>query len=97
MFSRVAAQEQTVTGGDFKIFSIAPDTVDTDMQAQTRKPDKSEFSWIDTFIGYKENGKLADPKWTARKYIEIIEHPNEIHEVVFSISEYEKMKQENKL
>jgi NAD(P)-dependent dehydrogenase (short-subunit alcohol dehydrogenase family) len=54
MLSRVAAQEQTVTGGDFKIFSIAPDTVDTDMQAQTRKPDKSEFSQLDTFIAIKK-------------------------------------------
>jgi len=93
LFSKTVALEQSITGGGYKIFSIGPGVVDTEMQDEIRKLDKSEFSRVDEFIGYKEKGQLADPKWIADEYIEIIDHSNDIKEVVFSINEYEKMKQ----
>lgn len=92
MFSRIVAQEQEITGGGVKIFSVAPGAVDTEMQTQTRMVDKNEFSLVEQFKAYQKEGHLTTPEYTAKKFIEIIEHSKQINEVVFSIGEFEKMK-----
>ncbi|RPI16267.1 MAG: SDR family NAD(P)-dependent oxidoreductase [Ignavibacteriae bacterium] len=92
MFSQVVAEEQKITGGDFKIFSVAPGVVDTKMQEQLRKTDKNEFSRVDDFIEYKEKGKLYEPEFVASVFADIINNANKIDEVIFSVSDYAKSK-----
>jgi benzil reductase ((S)-benzoin forming) len=90
MFSQVVAEEQKITGGDFKIFSVAPGIVDTKMQETLRSTSKEDFSRVKDFIDYKKKGNLASPEDVASVYIEIIDNAEEIEEVIFSINDYKK-------
>jgi benzil reductase ((S)-benzoin forming) len=92
MLSRAAAEEQKITGSDFKIVSVGPGVVDTDMQKELRDADEKEFSRRNDFIGYKQKGLYLTPENAAVKFIEIIENIGNINESVFSIREYEAMK-----
>lgn len=92
LFSRVAVEEQEITAGDFKIFSVAPGVVDTEMQSELRKTDKKDFSRVDDFIGYKENGQLYSPEFVASVFADIINNASKIDETVFSVSDFVKTK-----
>ncbi|MCH8903404.1 MAG: SDR family NAD(P)-dependent oxidoreductase [Bacteroidetes bacterium] len=87
IFSRVVELEQSIASLDqpFKVFSIAPGIVDTEMQEEIRTVDKSNFSRVQNFIDYKENGNLADPESIAKKFMRIIDQPEQFDEVVFSL------------
>jgi benzil reductase ((S)-benzoin forming) len=92
MFSRDIAEEQKITGLGFKIVSVGPGVVDTDMQKMLRASDENEFSRKDDFVAYKEKGQLYSTEYVSKKYIEILENINKINEIVFSIKEYESVK-----
>lgn len=91
MFSRVIAEEQKFTRGGFKIISVGPGVVDTNMQKMLRESDENEFSRKSDFVAYKEKGQLYSTEYVSKKYIEILENINNINEIVFSIKEYESM------
>lgn len=92
LFSSVVAEEQKITAGDFRIFSVAPGVVDTDMQSDLRKIDKKEFSRVDDFIGYKEKGQLYSTEYVASAFADIINGADKIDDVIFSVSDYMKNK-----
>ena len=97
MFSRVVDMEQGIRSEHastsihkgFKIFSIAPGVVDTQMQDEIRKASKEDFSTHEKFIDYKVNNGLSDPVSVSRKYFRVLENVGNIKEVVFSIKDYD--------
>ncbi len=97
MFTRVVDAEQKIkskhlkensTTG-FRIFSIAPGVVDTNMQIEIRSASTENFSRLNDFIGYKENNILAEPKNISEKYFKLLSNLNVIKDVSFSIKDYE--------
>jgi benzil reductase ((S)-benzoin forming) len=91
MFSRVVAEEQKVTSGDFRIVVISVGVVDTVMQKKLRDTDGNEFSRKQEFISYKEKGQIIQPEELARKLIQIIDNIDKINDVVFSIREFDQI------
>lgn len=97
MFSRVVDAEQKIRAEHasssihpgFKIFSIAPGVVDTEMQSEIRKASKEDFSSLEKFIEYKANHELLDPVMVSRKYFNILNNVDGIKEVLSSLKDYE--------
>lgn len=97
MFSRVVDLEQKVRvehaqeniHKSFKIFSIAPGVVDTNMQEEIREASSVDFSQLQDFISYKKDNKLADPRAVSQKYIKVLSNVNSIKEVLTSIKDYD--------
>ena len=91
LFTKVINLEQTITGEGFRILSVAPGVVDTQMQEMLRNSDSNEFSRLNDFVQYKKNGQLAEPKYIAYKYIEILSNMHILKEDVFSIKDLESI------
>ena len=97
MFSRVVDEEQKIRAQHpsssihkgFKIFSIAPGVVNTDMQDEIRSASKEDFSRLENFIEYKANNQLLEPATVSRKYFNILENVTEIKDVLSSLKDYE--------
>ena len=97
MVSRVVDLEQKVRAEHplenihkgFKIFSIAPGVVDTEMQEGIRAAEKSDFSRLEDFIAYKVNHKLTEPAVVSEKYIKLLENLSSIKDVLSSIKDYD--------
>lgn len=97
MFSRVVDAEQKVQSHHpaenihkgFKIFSIAPGVVDTEMQEGIRSANSEDFSRLEDFIGYKVNNQLSEPKAVSEKYMKLFENISSIKEVLSSIKDYD--------
>lgn len=87
MVSQVAADEQKKNGEGFRILSVAPGIVDTQMQTDIRKAKEHSFSRIEEFIDYKKSGKLADPAVVALKYVDLINNLHAISHVVISVND----------
>ncbi|MCB0409727.1 MAG: SDR family NAD(P)-dependent oxidoreductase, partial [Flavobacteriales bacterium] len=85
MFSRVVAEESAIDNSGFKVLSLAPGIIDTQMQTQIRKSTKESFSNLDRFIEYKENGDLASSEDTATKIYRFINEPNLQQTVLCSV------------
>jgi benzil reductase ((S)-benzoin forming) len=96
MFCRVVDVEQKIRcqhpqdniHKGFKIFSISPGVVNTQMQSDIRKASKEDFSRIEDFKKYKENDELADPKNISKKYFEILSNIDSIKDVLSSVKDY---------
>lgn len=91
LFTKVMNFEQSITGKGFRILSVAPGVVDTQMQEMLRRSDSNEFSRLQDFVQYKKNGQLADPKYIASKFVEILSNMHLIKEDVFSIKDLESI------
>lgn len=52
--------------------SIAPGIVDTDMQVAIRGATEEDFPLRLNFVGYKEDGQLADPDEVAAKLFPLV-------------------------
>lgn len=97
MFSRVVDEEQKIRDQHplsaihpgFKIFSIAPGVVDTNMQDEIRSASKDDFSRLENFIEYKAHNQLLEPAIVSRKYFNILENVTKIKEVLSSIKDYD--------
>lgn len=87
MFSKVAAQELGEKG--FRVFSLAPGIVDTEMQAEIRQAEESDFPAIDQFKTYKSEGRLSSAEEVARKIYFLIGHTKEFSEVVQDVRNFE--------
>ena len=88
MLTRVADKEAGMGRyNGFRILSIAPGIVDTQMQQEIRTSNEADFSRIAEFENYKEYGKLADAEAVARKYLYLIDHQKKAPGVVFSIND----------
>ncbi len=69
---RNVGAEQASRGG-VKVLSVAPGTVDTDMQARLRGTDDRSFPSRPKFVGLHESGGLSDPQDTARRIWNLLE------------------------
>jgi benzil reductase ((S)-benzoin forming) len=87
MFSLVIEEEQRFSGGDFRIFSVAPGIVDTEMQTEIRKVSQADFSRVEEFKSYKEQGDLVEAGVVARKIVYLLNHPKEFTKVISSVRE----------
>ena len=52
---------------DYRIVSFDPGVMDTDMQAAIRSVDEETFDQVETFIGYKTEGRLNTPYDVAKQ------------------------------
>jgi len=65
MFSRVAALECKVQKLDLKVVDLSPGVIDTEMQSKIRKAKPSEFTEVERFRQYHQNGELQSASQTA--------------------------------
>ena len=72
LFTQCVALEQSSKNSPVKILSLAPFIMDTDMQKEIRESDKEGFELVDTFIKYKEDGKLLTVDFVADKVIKLL-------------------------
>ncbi|MDQ3109670.1 MAG: SDR family NAD(P)-dependent oxidoreductase [Bacteroidota bacterium] len=88
MFTRTVAEELKIDGKTHIFtFSVAPGLVDSAMQDHIRTITAVDFSRIQAFIDYKNNGQLAHPDLVAEKYLAILELPEKFKDVLFSVKD----------
>ncbi|MFW5943802.1 MAG: SDR family NAD(P)-dependent oxidoreductase [Bacteroidota bacterium] len=75
MFARVIEDEQQDVENPVKVYSIAPGVVDTEMQDEIREVNPENFRELDRFVKLKNERRLVDPKDVAKKFVDIMEHP----------------------
>lgn len=85
MMSLTLAKEFELDKNGFKIFSIAPNVMETNMQKQIRETDENAFSRKNKFVDLYDNNSLYDPKDVAEKYLHIIENAQKITETIHRI------------
>lgn len=86
MFSKVVHEEFVIDQrNDFKILSIAPGIIDTNMQSEIRSADKKGFSNLERFESYKAEGELATPESTAEKVLKFINYPSLATDIICSV------------
>lgn len=98
MFSRVVDAEQKVRAEHpldnihkgFRIFSIAPGIVNTEMQSGIRSAEREDFSKVEDFIAYKVNNELIEPTVVSEKYLKLMENLSSIKDVLSSIKDYDQ-------
>ena len=71
MLTQTIALEQAEVENAVKVLAIAPGVVDTDMQTEIRKSDKSNFKDLDRFIALKKDGALNDAAVVGKKIFEM--------------------------
>lgn len=72
LFSRTVAAEQVDSTYPVKVISVAPGVVDTNMQDEIRSSNVEDFSSVEQFRKYKEEGNLFSPEMVATKLVEIL-------------------------
>jgi benzil reductase ((S)-benzoin forming) len=87
MFSKVAAEDLKQKG--FKVYSLAPGIVDTEMQAEIRKADQSEFPALERFTKYKSEGQLSPAEEVADKIFYLLSHPELFPEVIQDVRDFD--------
>ena len=85
MFSKVLNEELIMDNSNIKVLSLAPGIIDTDMQAAIRTANSSQFSSVERFINYKEEGELTPPTTTAQQVLRFIDEDNWQTEVICSV------------
>jgi benzil reductase ((S)-benzoin forming) len=98
MFSRVVDEEQKIKAEHpsssihkgFKIFSIAPGVVDTDMQHEIRSSSKEDFSRLENFIEYKTANQLLTPESVSKKYVSLLGNLADIKDVLSALEDYDE-------
>ncbi len=86
MLSRVIAEEQKNAGAyPFRILSVEPGVVDTQMQEEIRSASPEDFRRLNDFINYKIENQLAHPAIIAKKYAYILEHMDHFNDVLVSV------------
>ena len=68
-FTRCVALDEAGRPNGAKVCSLAPGVIDTDMQAQLRSADPSQFPDIGAFIGMQKDGALSTPSDAAAKVL----------------------------
>ncbi len=65
MFTKSVGLEQRDHVNPVTMISFSPGVMDTDMQSTIRQSDKEDFSDVEQFIGYNEQGLLRSPEMVA--------------------------------
>lgn len=87
MFSQVAAEELTKEG--FQVFSLAPGIVDTEMQAEIRQADESDFPALDRFVHYKSSNQLSSVEKVSEKIVYLLTHPGQFSGVIQDVRAFD--------
>lgn len=87
MYARVLEEELRLDGrqNEVRIFSIAPGVVDTPMQEHIRATEESDFSTVEKFRAFKEEGELKSAAQVAKELKEVILHPDKFDELIFRL------------
>jgi benzil reductase ((S)-benzoin forming) len=88
MLSEVAATEEKIRNRGFRIFSVAPGIADTEMQEKIRNAKQIDFSTVEKFQKYKEDGMLPDPAAIAQKYIYLINNTLQFPQTILSVRDF---------
>lgn len=87
MFTKVAAEDLKQKG--VKVYSLAPGIVDTEMQAEIRKADQSEFPALERFSKYKSEGQLSSTEEVANKIFHLLSNPELFPEVIQDVRDFD--------
>lgn len=87
MFSKVAAEDLKEKG--FRVFSLAPGIIDTEMQAEIRMADKYDFPALERFTKYKSEGQLSSAAEVAEKVFYLLDNPDLFQEVVQDVRTFD--------
>ena len=87
MFSQVAAEELTKEG--FRIFSVAPGIVDTEMQAEIRQADESDFPALERFVHYQESNQLSSVEEVSKKIDYLLTHSGQFSGVIQDVRSFD--------
>ena len=87
MYAKVAAEDLREKG--VKVFSLAPGIVDTEMQAEIRTAEQSDFPALDRFRSFKSEGHLSTPVEVAEKIFYLLTNPLLFPEVIQDVRNFE--------
>lgn len=73
LFTQCVAAEQVANEAPVKMLSIIPGIIDTEMQAEIRAADVSDFPQVARFIGFKEQQQLRSSDEVAEKIVELLQ------------------------
>lgn len=73
--AEAVAEEQQGAAHPIQTLSISPGLIDTDMQAQIRASDASQFAEVEQFRAFQQNGALVTPERVAAAIMQLIERP----------------------
>lgn len=86
MFSQVANEDLREMG--FRVYSLAPGIVDTNMQSEIREASQQDFPALERFVGYKFDGLLSSPEEVATKIFHLIQNPDLFPEVIQDVRKF---------
>jgi benzil reductase ((S)-benzoin forming) len=87
MFSRVAAEDLKAKG--FRVFSLAPGIVDTEMQSDIRNAEESDFPALDRFNKYKTEGMLSSAEEVGEKIFYLLTNPGLFQDVIQDVRNFD--------
>ncbi|GAA0878789.1 SDR family oxidoreductase [Algoriphagus jejuensis] len=87
MYSKVVAEDLREKG--FRVFSLAPGIVDTEMQAEIRTANPSDFPALERFTDFKSEGMLSTPQEVAEKIFYLLSNPELFNDVVQDVRNFE--------
>lgn len=85
MFSLVLKEEIQYKNLNINIISLAPGIIDTNMQSEIRQAKKADFTNIDQFIAYKNNGNLSLPEETAKQVMRFVSDEKLMENTICSV------------
>lgn len=90
MMSQITSMEQLETSANnpVKVVSFAPGIIDTDMQSQIRASNRKDFSQVERFVEYKEEGKLLSPEVVADVVVQLLTAASFPNGKLVSVSDY---------
>jgi len=91
MFSEVMQAEQNLISYVYKrirVIALSPGVIDTEMQAEIRESNSSDFSAVEQFKSYKQNGELQSAQQTAGKIISNLHLLFDKENVICSLRDY---------
>jgi benzil reductase ((S)-benzoin forming) len=86
MFSKVMDAEWRSAA--FRVFSVAPGIVDTEMQEEIRAAHPEDFPALARFRDYHSEGKLSPAAAVAEKIGFMLSHPNQFPDVVQDVRQF---------
>ena len=72
MASKVVNEENQMNNRNCRVYALAPGIVDTPMQDTIREASENEFSRLEDFQSFKEEGLLIEPKTVAKQFINVV-------------------------
>ena len=61
---------------NYKVFSVYPGVVNTNMQEEIRRSDPDKFPLLSTFLSYYKKNELLSTNYVASEIIKIVENPD---------------------